>query len=639
MEAITTLVSAAVSDSIKNLAKEMSSFVAEKVSEYYKDITNKELVDSGWAFEDYLYKTRDMYSKSKTILYRDEKKEIKEFFEPPVLYKEETHLRRKPRSFFISSENLEEIFMRSGHSKVLITGIGGMGKTILLKHLCVNAIDTGYKIPIFISLRWFNDMEIKEEPLERLIYDRLKINGFNLDYKYFKYSLEGNKYVVLFDGYDEISVEKQSVITRKIADFTQQYSDNHFIITSRPVEQISCWNEYRLLELCPLKLSQVENLILKLQFDSIPKKRFIDELKIGLYEEYRSFVSIPLTLSILFITYVENTTIPEALPEFYEMSFSTLLYRHDKLKEGYERVLKSKIGRHEFRAIFSTFCFETYFKDAYSFSEQRLIEYISSAVHKCELSIDPYAYKDDLVDVVCMLVRDGREYSFLHRSFQEYFAAYYVSQKPDEQQAQLCSAIINSDLTAAIDKNNHFRNTKGMDFLTMLNQIESQRFESIVLLPILEKLYKLSLECDGDLFEMLYRYFRFKTVHDDEDSYCEYYYLLNDRHNALISFNEFFVLLYFYTDLIEKRDDCSRKEIEKAMSKIEKNRWDAINIVSTDNRNLVSFGIYEGASNREILYAACGQLVSGFNTCLKRYSELSSDNMRSQTFMDMINRF
>ena len=639
MEVLTTLATTSATEAIKNLAKEMSSFVTKKISEYYTDVTNKELVDSGWAFEEYLYKVRDMYSKSKTILYRDEKKELYEFFEPPILYKEETHLRRKPKSFFIPSDNLEVLLKRSDHSKVLITGIGGMGKTILLKHLCVNAIDTGYKIPIFVSLRWFNDMEIREEPLEKLIYERLRINGFKLDYKYFLYSLEGNKYVFFLDGYDEISNEKQPIITRKIADFTQQYSDNYFIMTSRPIEQISCWNEYRLLELCPLNLSKVENFILKLEFDAVQKKKFINELKTGLYEKYKSFVSIPLTLSILFITYVENTTMPETLPDFYEMAFNTLLYRHDRLKEGYKRVLKSKIGRQEFRAIFARFCFETYFKDVYSFSETLLIEHISSAGRKCEQPIDPYAYKDDLVDVVCMLVREGQEYSFLHRSFQEYFAAYYVSQKPDEMQKQLSSTILNLDSTTDTD-NNHFRNTKEMDFLKMLKQVEPQRFESVVLVPILEKLNKLSLECNGDLFEMLSRYFRLDVVSEEGDnSACEYYYLLNGRHNTLISFNEFFFLIYFYTDLIEKRYESSRKEVVKIMSEVEEESFDNIACFTGDAKNLISFGIYESLPNAEILYETCCQLVSCFYICLERYSELSSKNLYSKKIMDLVEDF
>lgn len=622
MEVITTLVSLAVSEAIKNLAKEMSSFLAKKVTEYYKDIPKKELVDSGMAFEDYLYKVRDMHSKSKTILYRDEKKELETFFEPPTLYKEETQLRRKPKSFFIPSENLEEIIKRSGHSKILITGTGGMGKTILLKHLCVNAIDSGYKIPIFISLRWFNDMEIREEPLENLIYDRLKVNGFKLDYEYFQYSLEGDKYVIFLDGYDEISNEKQSIITRKISDFTQQYADNHFIMTSRPVEQISCWNEYRLLELCPLNPSQAENLILKLAFDAVLKKKFINELRMGLYEKYKSFVSIPLTLSILFVTYVENTTMPETLPDFYETAFSTLLYRHDKLKEGYERVLKSKLGRQDFRAVFTRFCFETYFKDIYFFSETRLIEHISSATRKLERSIDPYAYKDDLVDVVCMLVHEGQDYSFLHRSFQEYFAAYYVSQMLDEKQTAFCAGFVNSQ---------SFGFVKMREFLFMLKGIEPNKFDAILLLPILKKIHKAYVEADGDLITVAAKFYSIQGTYkiNNQETYSIIY---TDTIEPIYKDEYSLLSLFLYNEDIYQGD--KNKDIELFISE------EIIRIKDTIRRYDMHIGgivmpVKSGITLKDCFRTIFIQLTVALN----KYNELISLDLKKMNFNDMIDNY
>ena len=240
-----------------------------------------------------------------------------------------------------------------------------------------------------------------------------------------------------------------------------------------------------------MRKKRVEALILKLDFDEITKEKFIDELNSRLYEDYDSFVSIPLTLSILFITYVANGTIPEMLKDFYEMAFDTLLYQHDLMKEGFERVLKSKLKRYEFRSVFTHFCFITYFKSRYSFSEASLIECISKAVHKIDSSVDVYSYKDDLVNVACMLVRDGLEYIFLHRNFQEYFAAYYVSRMLDERQKDFCSAYIN---TRACDQ---YWSTK--EFLWVLRSIEPNKFDNIILLPILEKIYKTYLSCGSDL--------------------------------------------------------------------------------------------------------------------------------------------
>ena len=269
-------------------------------------------------------------------------------------------------------------------------------------------------------------------------------------------------------------------------------------MTSRPVDQVYGLDTYTIFELCPMKFSQVERLILKLEFDAITKKKFVNELKTGIYYKYESFASIPLTLSVLYLTYVQNATIPDSLQAFYEKAFDTLLFQHDTWKEGYERILKSKLEYHDFKKIFIQFCFLTYFEDQYSFSEYKLMERISDAIYKENQSTDVIAYKDDLVNVTCMLIRDGEEYIFLHRCFQEYFAAYYVSRMLEQRQKEFCAAFISENGSLKI-----------REFLKMLESIEPNRFEKVVLLPILKKIHRIYLETGRDLIKtaaLLIRY-------------------------------------------------------------------------------------------------------------------------------------
>ena len=640
MEELTAAGALAATEVIKSLAKDMASFVSKKVSEYITDTTNKELVDSEWAFEDYLNKVKDTYSESKTILYKEEKKALASFFEPPYLKKKETFL---DGGRHIPSINVEGILKRTDYSKVLITGIGGMGKTILLKHLCVNAIETGYKIPIFISLRWFNNIKIGKVPLEELIYERLRINGFTLDYKYFLYSLDGDKYVFLLDGYDELSNVKRKLVTNKITDFTTKYSGNSFIMTSRPVEQIYCWDEYRILELCPMLKGQVVNLIRRLDFDNTTKEQFIKELNQGLYEKYERFTSIPLTLSILFITYVLNTTIPETLQEFYETAFDTLLYRHDQMKEGYERVLKSKLNRHEFRKVFIRFCFMTYFKDVYSFSGAHLIDCLYAASDKSQ-PLDLYSYKEDLVDVTCMLVREGREYVFLHRSFQEYFAAYYVSQNGDEKQKQFCERFIKSCSEKMVYNimGRVFINidTKITDFLKMLYNIEPKRFDFIVLAPILEKIVDTYYySCRRNLITTTSQYFRigYDDLGTGERYHCIYFNLDNGKPEDRMSLGEFLVFIDFYKTWKEYTRQKSSDKIHHYANENMHRLQDELFLSFVDDRKWAKIARVSDFQEEYLLIEKYEEMIMAIKAALVKYNRMFSSEKSQMDFDDMIN--
>ena len=92
--------------------------------------------------------------------------------------------------------------------KIIVTGTGGIGKSILMKHLFLSTLtDTEY-IPILLELRKFNGMEIKDISLYQAIYQSLSDNGFKLADEYYKYSLEQGGYVILLDGFDEVNRDR-----------------------------------------------------------------------------------------------------------------------------------------------------------------------------------------------------------------------------------------------------------------------------------------------------------------------------------------------------------------------------------------------------------------------------------------------
>ena len=529
------------SEVIKKLAVNASQAFSEKSIEYLVDREHREQIDFGLAYEDYLNKVYDTYSKSKTILYDDEERKLSSFYVPAKLTRRTSVHLQNDESDKISTRRISKVFEQE--NKLIITGVGGMGKTMLMKYFCVNAIEREYCIPVFISLRRFNTINIDDKSIEKLIYDQLKIFGFELDYKYFEYSLSRINYLFLFDGYDEIADTKRPALSYGIVDFAKRYSNNSFIVSSRPVDALFGWESFKVFSICHMDRRQAMQLIWKLDFDNQVKKLFMEELDEKLFEKYESFVTVPLLLSILFLTYASNTTLPETLNEFYERAFETLLFKHDRKKVGFERVFQSKLSYSVFRNIFLSFCSLTYFDEMYSFSYQMLESLLSEVSERTKIGFDVDAYINDLVKISCMLIQEGQDYIFIHRSFQEYFAAFHLAKRTDEEQRTFCTSYLNYDseetepsksasngfsafqlelkhdyvpvtIDPIFDNYVQFRkwiNTvdeyyidfvghqKVRAFLVMLESVEPDRFESIVLVPIMKKLYSVYEKQNRDL--------------------------------------------------------------------------------------------------------------------------------------------
>ena len=106
-------------------------------------------------------------------------------------------------------------------------------------------------------------------------------------------------------------------------------------------------------------------------------------------------------------------------------------------------------------------------------------------IQKAKEKFDKYNFRiedfqEDLTSSVCMLVKDGLNYRFSHRSFQEYFAAFYTCKLLDEEQSKLLSIWIEESIFFNSDL-----------YFNMLFNLQSDKVNKIILLPIILKLKEL----------------------------------------------------------------------------------------------------------------------------------------------------
>ncbi len=471
------------SDSISKLVQVCAKKICETVREKWKDSAAKSEIDYRDAFVQYLQQAFEKCSKMKTLLYRKESKYLYDFYECVGVCMGGKE---------ISTRQIMNI-LNLGHN-IIISGTGGIGKTTMLKHFFLDAIQNTNLIPIFVELRSINEQDMQ---LDECIYRNMCLLGFQMEKKYFDYSLEAGCYVFLFDGYDEIKQEKMEALAKALVALSDRYPDNYFIISSRPMREFIGWNSFLELEAENLTKEQALSLIRKLQYDEEVKQKFLRDLERSLYDEHESFASNPLLLTIMLLTYEEHASIPDRLNDFYEQAFLTLFNSHDATKGAFVRDIRSRLPYNEFKNVFAHFCFKTYFKGVYEFTEAQLHAFLNET--RAKLGVDGMDVQNfiyDLTHSVCMLIEDGVNLRFSHRSFQEYFAAVYTTSLSDETQGRLLQRWV---------RDNSYR-IREENFLFMLHDMQAERCERNVFLPLLDQLAR-KFEANDRSYEWLLSYF------------------------------------------------------------------------------------------------------------------------------------
>ena len=250
----------------------------------------------------------------------------------------------------------------------------------------------------------------------------------------------------------------------------------------------------------------------------------------------------------MLLTFQKHASIPERLNDFYEEAFVTLFNVHDATKDSFVRDIRSGLSCEDFKLVFSYICFKSYFKGEYEFSETRLHELINSAKEKFKdkFSFNVDDFQEDLVHSVCMLVKEGLEYRFSHRSFQEYFSAWYTCKLPDTTQEKLLDGWLRESSTIQTDS-----------YFYMLFDLQSEKVNSIILKPVMENIISL-YEKEGILSFLKTLFDKFSIKNQEENE--QYHSALYIKDMYLCNGLRLLILLNKYQS--DRKDFVSKEDYE-----------------------------------------------------------------------------
>lgn len=320
-------------------------------------------------------------------------------------------------------------------SKIVIQASAGAGKSLLLKYVFLRIVadEVGGQptIPIFLEMRKYNDAS--DSAIDELIHREITVEDDTVMREQIVGALAAGRFSVLLDGFAELIPAKKRHYESSLSSFCRKYPDNIYIVSTRPDEALSRLERFINHQIVPLDRETSINLLSKLKFDEAIKTKFIERVRDDLFETHRSFLQVPLLCVMMLVTFSEKAEIEPKLSRFYQDCFTALYYLHDVRKEGFRRVFFSGLNKEQFFDLFAAFSFITYASASLRFTDIELEKAIKAACVLCELRCGVEELIRDLTTSVCLIFRDGHTLTFSRRSFQEYFAAEFVSKCADEQ--------------------------------------------------------------------------------------------------------------------------------------------------------------------------------------------------------------
>ena len=462
----------------------------------------------------YLKAAAAYYSTKKTLLYAERPHPFYDLYVCNDLKYSKTRTHDFKEESIISDVTIEKLDTESKY--VIIQGTGGIGKSMLLTHLFLSSAqnsETSGIIPLFLSLKNYKDTT---DNVVDFIWKSVCEYDSAISRKAIIEALQNKELVLLLDGYDEIQSSARESFQSDLEAFIKSYNGNTIIMTSRPIyDSFVSFSKFSVFDIKPLTKPQALELVGKLEFwDDIAKTNFMKALDSQLYSSHWEFASNPLLLTIMLMTYSAFGEVPAKMHVFYSKAYETMARLHDASKGSFKRPLHTNLTPEEFSKYFAEFCARTYRDEMLEFDERSFTAYMAKVLRESTAEskgVTPHDFLLDLTDNLCIMYREGSTYYFIHRSFQEYFAAVHFSSEYDAKLTRI---------------GNFFEGMKNRNYtdktFDMMYDMISDKVERFIFLPFLEKLLTgYSQKGKDEYWEFLENQYPFLNYEEGEvgDSY------------------------------------------------------------------------------------------------------------------------
>ncbi|MEZ2680067.1 NACHT domain-containing protein [Providencia rettgeri] len=364
---------------------------------------------------------------------------------------------------------IDNNFYFTGDDITNISGVAGQGKSTILRKMLINQIEFGDKIPFFINLHSMKKESILEEIIHLINETDTTCTESSL-----KSLLLSGRVVIFLDGFDEVQNNKRDDLLKQIVDINENLK-TQIITTSRP-DTIICdtagIKQYRVVD---LEFEDVIGIIkranVNLDVNSL-------ELSLRKNKKFASSLKTPILVILLIKCFPYMKIIPNETTQFYEDIFNVMYETHDKIKKFRNRSrIEDTFDRESSYEFFCAFCFVTLLEEitsmdihtmeAKAFEAMELID--ASAKNNSKYKKIAKNIIFDIKDITSLIIKDAEDnYTFPHKSIQEYHAASFVKIRPSSngEKEEYCSFV-----SEVMSNTTHIHNF--LEFFKRIDPIDS----------------------------------------------------------------------------------------------------------------------------------------------------------------------
>jgi len=354
----------------------------------------------------------------------------------------------------VHARDIEDLAIENQH--LVIQGQAGSGKTTLIKHIAYSIVVQKRRkafdgfLPVLIFLRELGDIQPdnKNQRADAAFFKRIlahyfdKKPGNRLNSDTILNYCRADKALFLLDGLDEINANLRDWLAESVEDFLIDYPGCKIILSGRPHgvkgAVVDCFGDWQ-IKINPLNQEQIENFVnrwfcyIQEEAPGVCTKAANDMLaEMKAHPYINELNDTPLMLTAICLLFYDGNELPGQRAELYQKFIEYLLHRRFDHPARIFQFLMRLAHTIQMKQIF------TIDRDpAVALLQATFESRQTKAAH-------PPEYWDTFFDQAeekCGLLKysDNNQYSFWHKTFQEYLAAVALV---DREQKSLADAIL-----------------------------------------------------------------------------------------------------------------------------------------------------------------------------------------------------